>query len=84
MLFVNCYAICAFFSPFHVLSTAIYSSFQEAKTLHAPAVFKISYTARLNEDKKEFFFFSRLYYTVGDNKLSLVSDSSPSMLGSWL
>lgn len=82
---VNCYAICdffLFFSPSHVLFTVIYSSFQEAKTLHAPAVFKISHTARLNEDKKE-FFFSLLYYAVGDNKMNLVSTSSPNMLGSW-
>lgn len=54
-------SVVTFFPPSHVLFTVIYSSFPEAKTLHAPAVLKISHTARLNEDKKEFFFTSVLY-----------------------
>lgn len=49
-----------FFSLSRVLFTVMYSSFQEAKTLPAPAVFKINHNTRLNEDK-EIFFTSVLY-----------------------
>lgn len=80
-MFINCYAIHDFFC----FSRFIYSNIQQFSGSQNIAcscsVQNKSYCKA--EWRQKRIFFPLFSYTVGDNKMNLISASSPNMLGRW-